>query len=215
MVRAMIGKDLLRETRTGEVVLGGVGLSLTVILIFAFAFPAGAVGYEHAAAALWVAILVATQVSLSRSVEIERSNGRLETLRSLGIDPGLFYLAKSCSLFASMLLLLLPTLLACAFFFQIPAGQVPGLAGVVLLGGVGLALAGPLPVWLGSASKIREVLTPMLSFVIFIPFLITAVMASRDILEGNGFSSAGMTLAAFDFVVGGTALLLAPAVLED
>jgi heme exporter protein B len=216
VLRAFLWKDLLRETRTGETVLAVAALGFLIVLVLAFALPAASESdHSRAAGALWIALIFSCQLGIARGIEQERSQGRLETILATRVDGGTLYAVKALSLFAHLALsslLLLPPL---GVLFNLSLRPVVGLLPILGVGLAGLALAGTLIALLTAATRLREILMPLLFLTIFTPLLLAAVEASDRVLAGEPAGVALHLLVAFDLIIGGVAFLLAPAIFDE
>lgn len=214
--RAFLLKDILREARTGEMLLAVAAFGLAIILILSFALPRGLPGATRiAAGALWVALLLATQVGIARSVEVERTGGRLETVRSAPIDPTLLFLAKSVSIFAFVFFAAAVLLFPWLVLFNLEFSRLPLVLPVLGLGLLGISLAGTLVAFLAAGTRLREILTPVLFLTIFVPLLLATVSATAAAIDPSDGAVDLRMLAGFDLLIGGAAILLAPSLLEE
>ncbi|MDH5753486.1 MAG: heme exporter protein CcmB, partial [Deltaproteobacteria bacterium] len=91
---------------------------------------------ESAAGLLWVTVLLAGVLGLSRSFTQEKEHGCMDGLLLTPVSRGVLYLGKMLSnaLFLVLILVLLMPLFA--LFFQVGLGGILGPMSVVLLGGV-------------------------------------------------------------------------------
>ena len=93
---ALIRKDLQIEFRTKETVAALLLLGLLTLTVLSFAFdPTSALRTEAAPGALWVAVIFAGVLGLSRSFVAERENDCLHGLLLSPVDRGTIYLAKA------------------------------------------------------------------------------------------------------------------------
>lgn len=212
---AILKRDLLRESRTGELLLGGAGFGIVVILAYAFSLPSDFLTHEVGVGALWIAVIFASQVAIAGSIEIEGSAGRLDAVRATGIDAGIFYMGKAFSLFITLLLFASGLLLITAFLFNLEFAGIRRMTPVLILGIGGISLSGPLIALLGAGAKSSRVLTPFLYVVLFVPLLLASVMASQSAIEGEVFGAALTVVGAYDLIIGGGVLLVSPVIIEE
>ena len=129
--------------RTKEMVSAMFVFSLLVILIFNFAFDLRAENLNTVApGVLWVAIIFAGMLGLSRSFILERDQGVLDGLLLAPIDRSAIYFGKMIGnvLFISVVeIVVLPIFM---ILFNQPANILPMLVGVVILGTIGFASVG-------------------------------------------------------------------------
>lgn len=214
--RAFLIKDFLRETRTAETLLGVSAFGLVIIVFLSLATPQGSGGNVGiAAGALWAALFFSSQVGLLRSIDAERSAGRLETILSTPIDATVFFLAKSFSTF--LFILFAALILLCPFMvlFNIDPSAAARALPVIFFGIVGVSLTGTLVGFLAVGTKIREIIMPVLFLTLFIPLLLSLVAATTEALSGAAYGFAFNVIIGFDLLMGGTSILLVPSLLEE
>src|SRR5215470_4216 len=128
---ALIRKDLLIEFRTKETLASLLLLGLLTLVVLSFAFdPTSELRGEAAPGALWVSVIFAGVLGLSRSFLAERENDCLQGLLLCPVDRGTIYLAKTTTNFVFMMaaqLLIVPIFI---FFFNLPLTRAFG--GVLL-----------------------------------------------------------------------------------
>lgn len=215
-LRAFLMKDILREVRTGEMLMAVAAFGLAIMLVLSFALPHGAQGgVRIAAGALWVALLLATQVGIARSVDVERTGGRLETVRSAPVDATLLYLAKAASIFVFVLLAAMVLLMPWVVLFNLDVAVLARVLPVLALGVLGISMAGTLVAFLAAGTRLREILQPILFLTLFIPLLLAAVAATASALSPVDGPPDLRILVGFDLLLGGAAILLAPSLLEE
>lgn len=183
---AIVRRDLLAEWRAREIVVGMVVMSLLTLLVFNFAFDL--TGVERApsgAGALWVAIVFATMLGLSRAAALERQEGAWEGLLLSPVDRRVVYTAKLLSMLAFVFLVELVSLVLMVALYGLPMFR-PGVLVVVGLGTFGLCALGTLLAAMTASIRAREVLLPALLFPLAIPIVIGAVRAMT--LELTGLS---------------------------
>ena len=159
---------------------------------------------ESAGGLLWVTILLAGVLGLSRSFVQEREEGCMDGLLLTPVARGWIYLGKMTSnaLFLVLITLLLLPMFALFFGLQL-AGAWPLLV-LVLLGGIlGFAALGTLLGGITATLKGREVLLPVLLFPLLVPLVVVGVHLTGTILEGRPLEDEWQwinLLAAFDGV---------------
>ncbi|MBL4890021.1 MAG: heme exporter protein CcmB [Candidatus Lindowbacteria bacterium] len=221
IIFAFLKKDLLRELRTGEIIFGATAFAFAVVLIYAFSLPLERLTQFQASAAFWIAILFSSQIGISRGVEIDRTQGRLDAIRSTGIDPTLFFISKTVSLFILLGFMSLLILSTTFFLFNLEFKYFFRMLPFVALGVMGLSFSGPVIAFLAAGSRIKDILTPLFHLILFVPLLIACVMATNELFlvsETNQnalWSTPAKMLMAYDLILGGTVLFLAPNIIED
>ena len=159
---------------------------------------------ESAAGLLWVTLLLAGVLGLSKSFTQEREQGCMDGLLLTPVSRGVLYLGKMLSntLFLTLILALLLPLFS--LFFGVGLRGVWGPLCVVLLGGtLGFTSLGTLLGGITASLKGREVLLPILLFPLLVPLVVVVVQLSATLLEGAPLLEQGkwlQLLAAFDAV---------------
>ena len=184
---ALIRKDLQIEFRTKETVAALLLLGLLTLTVLSFAFdPTSALRAEAAPGALWVAVIFAGVLGLSRSFVAERENDCLHGLLLSPVDRGTIYLAKAIANVLFMLTaqaVIVPIFL---FFFNVPVGL--SLFGVMLalaLGLVGFSAVGTLFAAISVRTRVREVMLPLLMLPLTVPIFIAGVKVTGRLLAGK------------------------------
>ena len=187
---ALIRKDLQIEFRTKETVAALLLLGLLTLTVLSFAFdPTSALRTEAAPGALWVAVIFAGVLGLSRSFVAERENDCLHGLLLSPVDRGTIYLAKAVANVLFMLMaqvLIVPIFL---FFFNVPVGL--HLFGVMLalaLGLVGFSAIGTLFAAISVRTRVREVMLPLLMLPLTVPIFIAGVKVTGRLLAGKSWA---------------------------
>lgn len=187
-VALIVGKDLRIELRTRETIATMALFALLVVVIFAFAFSIDA---ERSAmvgpGVLWVTILFAGTLGLTRIFDAERDNGCLEGLFLSPGGPRAVYVAKVIGLLVFMLVaevLTIPPILALTGL-EIAEGGYPLFIGAVLLGTLGFALIGTLFGGMLASARLREVLIPVVVYPVITPILVAGVELT-EVAAGGG-----------------------------
>jgi heme exporter protein B len=102
--------------------------------------------------------------------------------------------------------------------FNLSAGDLPALAGVMLLGTIGFAGVGTLFSAMAVHTRAREVLLPILLFPVVIPVMLAAVKLTAAILDQVSFSEVQnwfSLLVAFDLIFMALSFILFDYVMEE
>lgn len=213
-------KDLLLQWRTRSRFASVLAFGVTTLLLFSFAVgPDTTILRAHASGYLWLAVLLASTLSLSESFRLEVEHGAMDALRLLPADPRVLYYGKALANFVvlvSLATLLLPFMVA-LYDARLEMG-VPRLLGVVALGTAGLTAPGTMYAALAARARSSDVLLPLLLFPLLVPALLAAVKATGLVLEGDPMEQlpgwSGL-LFAFNVVYWTLCGLLYRAVIED
>jgi heme exporter protein B len=184
---SIIRKDLLVELRTKETLTSLLLLGLVTLLVLSFAFdPTSELRLEAAPGALWVAVIFAGVLGLSRSFLAERENDCLQGLLLCPVDRGSIYLGKTVANFLFMLAAQIVVLPVFVFFFNLPlTAALGGVVLVLLLGLLGFAAVGTLFAAIAVRTRAREVMLPLLLIPLVIPLFIGGVTVTQKLLAGK------------------------------
>ena len=183
----ILRKDLRIELRTKESVPAMALFTVTVYVLFHFGLDRDSLDGELASGVLWVTLLLATVIGVSRLFATEREQGGIDALLLAPVDRTSLFLAKATALFLYLvalevvavpafgLLLLGPDLLA----------ALPELALILVLADVGLAAVGALVAALAVETRVRELIVPLLLLPLLVPLLIGAASATEPLLRGD------------------------------
>lgn len=159
---------------------------------------------ESAAGLLWVTVLLAGVLGLSRSITTEREGGCMDGLLLTPVSRGVIYLGKMLSntlFLAVMLALLLPLV---SLFFAVGLRDIWLPLTLVLLGGVlGFTALGTLLGGMTASVRGREVLLPILLFPLLVPIVVAVVHLTGVILDGGNLAGQWrwlQLLGAFDVI---------------
>jgi heme exporter protein B len=136
---------------------------------------------------LWVTLLLAAVIGVSRLFAAEREQGGIEALLLAPVDRTALFLAKASALFLYLVALELVALPAFGLLLLGPdlLAALPELTCIVLLADVGLAAVGALVAALASETRARELIAPLLLLPLFVPLLIGAASATEPLLRGD------------------------------
>ena len=184
---ALIRKDLQIELRTKETLASLLLLGLLTLVVLSFAFdPTSELRVEAAPGALWVAVIFAGVLGLSRSFLAERENDCMQGLLLCPVDRGTIYLAKTVANFVFMMVAQLAIVPIFVFFFNLSVTR--GMAGVFLslaLGVFGFAAVGTLFAAITVRTRAREVMLPLLLLPLVVPIFIAGVKVTDKLLAGK------------------------------
>lgn len=219
-VAAIVWKDLLIEVRTKASFNSMLAFAGLVLFIFSFAIgPDTPLLRRIAAGLLWVAIVFTGLLSLNRTYQSEEGAGGLEGLRLAPGDPRAIYfgkLAGNVLLLLALELLLFP---AAAVLFQIElAPHALPLAGIAVLGTLGISIAGTFYAALTLHLRAREIMLPLLLMPALVPPLLGAVNATQLVLDGNPFGEGALwvrLLVAYDVIFFVVCTWLFPLAVEE
>jgi len=204
-ILSVIWKDLRLEWRQRTRLSAMVFFALMTLLLFSFAAGADSEQLrDHAAAYLWLAILLASTLSLAESFRLEVEDGNLEALLLLPIAPGALYYGKAIANAVLLVLLGLFLLPVSAVLFDTGLGSDPlSVLAFLLLGAAGISAPGTLYAALSCRISARDVMLPLLLFSVTVPVLLSVVQGTALAMEGDPLEQAGAwmgLLVVFDLI---------------
>lgn len=218
---AILRKDLTIELRTKEAVPAMTLFTVTVYVLFHFGLDRDTLDGELASGVLWVTLLLATVIGVSRLFAAEREQGGIDSLLLAPVDRTSLLVAKAAALFLYLLAL---ELVAVPVFGLLLLGPdlfaaFPELALILLLANVGLAAVGALVAALAAETRARELIVPLLLLPLVVPLLIGAASATEPLLreagESEGLGRFLALLAGYDLVFCLIGLAVFDFLLED
>jgi len=178
-------KDVLVEVRTLQSLSAMALFSVMAFVLFHFGLQRDTIEGSLASGVLWVTLLLATTLAVTRLFVAEREQGGFETLLLAPIDRTAVFLGKAAALFT--FLVLVEVVALPAFDILLLKGTIldgmPELLAVVLLADVGLAAVGALVAALGAETDARELVVPLLLMPLLVPVVIAAAKASAPLLS--------------------------------
>jgi heme exporter protein B len=215
----VLTKELRMEFRARELLSTTIVFALVVVVLFSFAFdPTAGESRRYGPGLLWIAFLFAGSLMLNPSFAREQSNQTLDALRMAPVSPFAILLGKMLAnlVFLSVAeLILVPVF---AVLYNISVGGIVGrLALVLVLGTIGLVIAGTVFSAIAAHARMRELLLPLLLLPILAPLLIAAVEATASLFaEQPALDTAWLAfLAGFDIVFLTASWLLCDFLLEE
>jgi heme exporter protein B len=187
-VGALVRKDLLVELRTLET-LPAMGLfSLATFVIFHFALNRASLDGQLAAGILTTTLLFASVLAVNRLFVAEREQGGFEGFLLAPVDRNALLLAKSLVLFT--FLTVLEVVAVPLFGLLLLAGgrfwhAVPGLAIVLALADVAVAVIGTLVSAIAVQTRARDLIAPLLGLPLLIPALIATARGSGPLFRAG------------------------------
>jgi len=173
-VTALASKDLKVELRARDTLPAMLLFVLSTLVVFRFALPSDTQD-DAAYGLLWVAIVFAALLGLSRAWVPEQEHGVLDALVLAPCDRSAIWLGKTLATLLFLLAAQVVALPAFALFFApLDATAIAG----VLLADIGICVVGSLLAAMAAASRARELLLPLLVLPLSIPLVIGGVGAA-------------------------------------
>jgi heme exporter protein B len=184
--RAILHKDLQLERRSKESVPAMMLFTVTAFVLFHFGLGRNSLDGGLASGVLWVTLLLATVIGVSRLFAAEREQGGIDGLLLSPVDRTSLFFAKAAALFVFLVLLELVALPAFDLLLLEPGlgRTLPELLAILALADIGLAVVGALVAALASETRARELIVPLLLLPLLVPLLIGAAQATEPLLRG-------------------------------
>ncbi len=187
-VFAIVRKDILTELRTRESITAMVVFAVMAIVMFNFALRLRVDSFRPLTPGiLWVTLVFAGTLGLSRSMSSEQINQCMDGLLLAPCDHSAIFLGKAITNVIFTLVVALLVLPVMAILFDESLLQL-GTVLVVLLGVIGYSGAGTLIATMAASTRAREVFLPILLFPLALPLLVAAVIATSGYLDRLPFA---------------------------
>ena len=183
--RTILRKDLLIELRTKESVPAMVLFSITVYVLFHFGLDRDSLDGELASGVLWVTLLLAAVIGVSRLFAAESAQGGIDGLLLAPVDRTALFLAKAAALFVFLTAVEVVAVPAFGLLLLGPGlgGAFPELLAVLLLGNLGMAAVGALVAALAAETRAHELIVPLLLLPLLVPVLISCAQATEPLFR--------------------------------
>jgi heme exporter protein B len=183
----ILRKDLLLEWRTKESVPAMTLFSITVYVLFHFGLDRNSLDGALAAGVLWVTLLLAAVIGVSRLFAAEREQGGIDALLLAPVDRTALFLAKAAALFLFLVAVEIVAVPAFGLLLLGPGlgGALPELPLILVLGDLGIAAVGALVAALAAETRARELIVPLLLLPLVVPLLISCAQATEPLLRPN------------------------------
>lgn len=216
----MLEKDISVELRSGEVFVTSAFFALLVVVLASLAFYVGPeTRAQVAAGAVWLAVAFASVLALGRLWQREREEGALDGLIVAPVYRSAIFAGKALTLLIFLLAVEALVVPVSAVLFSIDLSlSGAGLFSIALCATPGIAATGTLFGAMTARTRARELVLAVVLFPLLAPCLITAVVATRELLDGARLGELVdylLLIGVFDvaFVAGGLGLF--GALIED
>jgi heme exporter protein B len=220
-VSALVRKDLRAELRNLEAVPAMTLFTVSAFVLFHFGLNRSELSGDLASGVLWVTLLLAAVLGMSRLFVAEREQGGFDAFLVAPVDRTAMFVAKALVLFGFLVVCEIVALAAFALLLLGP-GLGQGLARLVvilLLADAGLAVIGTLVGALAVQTRARDLIVPLLALPLCVPLLIAGAEATAPLLaQGGAGALHGRWLAIlglYDVVFGLLAYAVFDFLLED
>jgi heme exporter protein B len=181
----ILRKDLLLELRTKEAVPAMTLFTITVYVLFHFGLDRDSLDGELASGVLWVTLLLAAVIGVTRLFAAEREQGGIDALLLAPVDRTALFLSKASALFLFLVAVELVAVPAFGLLLLGPGlgGTLPELPLILLLGNLGIAAVGALVAALAAETRTRELIVPLLLLPLLVPLLISCAQATEPLMR--------------------------------
>jgi heme exporter protein B len=185
VVGALLRKDLRIELRTLESVPGMSLFAVTTFVVFHFGLDQRSLEGDLAAGVLVVTVLFAAMLGINRLWVADEEQGGFDAVLLAPIDRTSLFVAKALALLAYLVVL---EVVAVPFFVVLLLGPAPdpGVAGVLLLADVGIAVIGTLVGALAVRTRARDLTGPLVALPLLVPVVIATARACEPLLSRGG-----------------------------
>jgi heme exporter protein B len=183
----ILRKDLLLELRTKEAVPAMTLFTITVYVLFHFGLDRNSLDGDLASGVLWVTLLLAAVIGVTRLFAAEREQGGIDALLLAPVDRTALFVAKASALFLFLVVVELVALPAYDLLLLGPGlgGTLPELPLILLLGNVGIAAVGALVAALAAETRTRELIVPLMLLPLLVPLLISCAQATEPLMRSE------------------------------
>ena len=184
-VVAVAWKDLRAEFRSRQLLSAMALFGVLAVMIFYFTLD-GLRSAQQAAlpAILWVIVVFAGTLGLSRSLAAEHDSGTLDALLLAPVPRAALFYGKLIGTWLFQIVVAVVVAFALSILFNANLFE-PGLALAVLVGTIGFATVGTLLGSMAVYANGRETTLPILILPVALPIIISAVRVTSDILSGQ------------------------------
>jgi heme exporter protein B len=177
-------KDLQIELRSREIAYTMAFFGALLVVIFAFAFPRDARAVRGSLPGmLWVTMAFTGTIGLGRAFDRERENDTMRALLLAPVPRLAVFLGKAAATALLVLAVVVVVAPLLALFLDAPLFAFPGiLAGVVVLGAIGIAVVGS--VFAATLLKVRsrDVLLPVILYPLLIPLFVAGTKCTAGLV---------------------------------
>jgi heme exporter protein B len=181
----ILRKDLLLELRARESVPAMTLFAITVYVLFHFGLDRDSLDGELASGVLWVTLLLAAVIGVTRLFAAEREQGGIDALLLAPVDRTALFVAKASALFLFLVAVEVVAVPAFGLLLLGPdlGGALPELLAILALGDLGIAAVGALVAALAAETRTRELIVPLMLLPLLVPLLISCAQASEPLLR--------------------------------
>jgi len=216
---AALRKDLLLQWRTRAQVMAIFVFGASALLLFSFAIGPNAEALrQHAAGFLWLALMLASTLTLAESFQSEMEERAFEGLLLLPASARALYYGKAVANWIQLALVGVGLIPVMVILYDAATPRLLALLGIIILGSAGLSAPGTLYAAMTSQARAKQTLLPLLLFPLVVPVLLSAVKATSLLILGDPMGQLrpwAVLLICFDLIHWSLCGLLFDRVVED
>jgi heme exporter protein B len=221
-VGALLRKELGLELRAPQAVPAMALFSITTLVVFHFALQRGQVAGDLASGVLWVTLLFAAMLGISRLFVADHEEGGLDGFLLAPTDRTALLIAKALGLFAFLAAVEVVAVPAFALLLLAPApsiGTYGSLALLIVLADAGVAVVGTLVGAIAVQTRARDLIVPLIALPLLMPVVIGSAKGTTPLLLQAGSQGLEvqwvLVLGLYDLVFGLLAYALFDYLIED
>lgn len=201
----LIWKDLIIEARTRELATSMSLVAFLALVILSLALgPSPLLARTAAPGIVWATVSFAATLGLARAHALEQEREALQGILLTPVSRSMLYLGKLAANLLLVLILQFVVVVAFAVLFPQALGQRAAWLALPLgVGALGFTAVGTLLGAMTAATRLREVLLPILLLPVALPVIILSLAGASAILEGRALvelSRSLKLLGAFDII---------------
>jgi heme exporter protein B len=221
-VRALLRKELQLELRAPQAVPAMALFCVTTLVVFHFALQRGQVAGDLASGVLWVTLLFAAMLGISRLFVADHEEGGLDGFLLAPTDRTALLIAKALGLvafLAAVEVIAVPAFALLLLGPSPPIGAYGQLGVLMVLADMGIALVGTLVGAIAVQTRTRDLIVPLMALPLLMPVVIGAAKGTTPLVLEAG--SRGLearwllVLGLYDLIFGLLAFALFDYLIED
>jgi heme exporter protein B len=221
-VGALLRKELGLELRAPQAVPAMALFSITTLVVFHFALQRGQVEGDLASGVLWVTLLFAAMLGISRLFVADHEEGGLDGFLLAPTDRTAMLVAKALGLFAFLAVVEIVAVPAFALMLLGPSPPLRAygeLAVLLALADAGIALIGTMVGAMAVQTRARDLIVPLMALPLLMPVIIGAAKGTTPLVLQAGSHGLEvrwlLILGLYDLVFGLLAYALFDYLIED
>jgi heme exporter protein B len=218
-LNASLRKEAMLQWRGRAHFVSVFAFGAAALLIFSFGIgPDSAALRLYASGFLWIALLLASTLTLAESFRVETEQRGMEGMLLLPMSDAAFFYGKALANWLELFVLGAALTPIMVILYDAGTREIPMLLAVIALGTAGLAAPGTMYAAMSAGARARQILLPLLLFPLVVPALLASVKATSLVILGDPMgqlSSWLILLICFDVIYWSICGLLFGQVVEE